>query len=116
MKYFFALIGLLILNACSTKKITEVSIKNENEYSIAVTVKAVNVSQTFAHIKPHTEFKGMFDWTQVEKKEGQWIFLIKNEQSNGVDSFSHGYFENGELAGYADLISKGSELKVKIYE
>ncbi len=102
--------------SCSTNKVTEVQITNENDYPIAITVVALNSRQTFTDIKPHSEFNGIFDWTHIEKADGQWVFLVRNEQTRGVDSFSHGYFTNGELFSYAELVSKGSELRVKISE
>ncbi len=116
MRYFFSFLAIVSILSCSTNKVTEVKVTNENEYSIAVTVAALNCRQTFSNIKPHSEFSGVFDWTKIVKGEGQWVFLIKNESTGGVDSFSHGYFTNGELFGFADLVCKGSELKVKISE
>ena len=116
MRYFFSVLMLVFLLSCSTHKVTEVNVTNENDYSIAVTVAALNCRQTFSHIKPHSEFSGLFDWTTIVQGEAQWVFLITNENTGGVDSFSHGYFTNGELFGFADLVSKGSELKVKISE
>ena len=116
MRYILAIIGCCMVLSCSTNKVTEVKIANENDYPLSVTIKALNSSQTFTGIQPHTEFNGVFDWTNIDKGDGEWIFLVKNESSGGVDSFSHGYFTNGELFSYAELVSKGSELKVKISE
>ena len=116
MRYILALVFCCTLFSCSTNKVTEVNITNENDYPLSVTVRALNCSQTFSGIQPHAEFRGIFDWTTIEKGDGEWIFLIKNENSGGVDSFSHGYFTKGELFSYAELSSKGSQLKVKISE
>ncbi len=116
MKHITILIALSLLLSCSTNKVTEVKVTNENDYPIAVTIKANNSKQTFSGIKPHAEFTGVFDWTNIEKKEGQWIFFIKNEKTGGSDSFLHGYFTNGELNSFAELICNGSQLKVKISE
>jgi len=116
MKNLLMLLALSLFISCSTNTVTEVKITNENEYPLSLTIKALNCRQTFSGIQPHTEFNGIFDWTSIEKADGEWIFLVKNENSGGVDSFSHGYFTNGELFNYADLTSKGSELKVRISE
>ncbi len=102
--------------ACSMNKVTEVTIKNENDFPIAVTLAANNCRQTFSPVEPNAAFKGIFDWTQIEKKDGQWIILVTNEQTGGTDSFAHGYFTQGELNSFAELIAKGSELKIKISE
>jgi hypothetical protein len=115
MKNIIILLSCL-LASCSFKKVTEVNIKNENDFPISLTIKANNSLQTFTSIKAHSEYNGIFDWTNIEKKDGQWIFFVKNENTGGIDSFSHGYFIKGELNSFADLICKGSELKVNISE
>ena len=116
MKYFFIASTFLFLTSCSTRKVTEVTIKNQNEYPISVTVQTNNCKQIFSGVKAHGEYKGEYDWTTIERKEGQWIFKVKNDMNGQTDTFTHGYFTDGELNSFADLESKGSELKVRISE
>lgn len=102
--------------SCSTKKVTEVSITNNNPYPISVKITTNNVSQTFENIKPDEKFVALYDWTKLEKRDGQWVFRIQNENNKGADEFTHGYYTNGELFNYLTLISKGDQLKVQISE
>lgn len=107
------LFGLL---SCSMKKVTEVNIQNENDFPVRVTMVTNNVRETFPVLQPHTDWTGEFDWTRIEKKDGQWLIYVTDLRSGGTDSFAHGFFTQGELAGYAELICSGSQLKIKISE
>lgn len=111
---FFLTIAFLI--SCSTKKVTEMNITNNNSYPISVRVTTNNVSQTFENIKPGEKSVALYDWTALEKKDGQWVFRIQNDHTKGADEFTHGYYTNGELFNYVTLVSKGDQLKVQISE
>jgi len=102
--------------ACSTNKVTTVNIENRNTYPISITLKALNCESTFAAIAAGEKKQETFDWTHIEKKEGQYVILVKNEQTQGVDSFSHGFYKNGELCGFVEIISEGSQLKIQLSE
>lgn len=117
MRQLIFLLLVCFFISCSTKKVTEVSITNENAYPVSVRITTNNVSQTFSGIKPGEEKKVIYDWTALEKKaEGQWVFRIENENTKGADEFTHGYYNNGELFNYVTLVCKGDQLKVQISE
>ncbi|MBK7763242.1 MAG: hypothetical protein IPI46_07695 [Bacteroidetes bacterium] len=107
---------ITILSACNFRNTTEFTIHNENDYAIDITVKTNNCDTTYANIKPKSELITEYDWTDIEKQDGQWIFVVKNSQNRGADSFAHGYFIAGELASFAELHSTGNQLKVRISE
>ena len=116
MKYCLLLISLFSFAACSTNKVSTVNIENRNSYPISITLKALNCEKTFAGIAANDKRQETFDWTHIEKKEGQYVILVKNDQTQGVDSFSHGFYKNGELCGFVELISEGSQLKIQLSE
>ena len=116
MRNLIIIFCLAIFNSCSTKKVTEFRITNENAYPISVRVTTGNLSQTFASIMPNEKFTGIYDWTMLEKSDGEWVFRISNDQTGGADEFRHGYYTNGELYNYVTLISKGDQLKVQVTE
>ena len=115
---FFAplLLFFLLLAACSMKKATRIEVVNKNPYAIDFTVKANNIRHTVQELKPGESRQEMMDWTAIEKVDGQWILLVRNLQSGGVDSFAHGFFTKGELSNFLDAESMGSQLKVKVSE
>jgi hypothetical protein len=98
------------------KKITTVNIENRNAYPISLTLQTNNIRQTFEGIAPQSSKTFEYDWTTIEKREGEWIIVVCNADSKGCDSFAHGFFQHGELSSFADIISEGSQLKVKISE
>lgn len=102
--------------SCNFRNTTEFTIHNENDYPIHVTVKTNNCDSTFSNIKPKSELITEYDWTNISKEDGQWIFVVSNAQTGGADSFAHGYFIAGELASFAELHSTGNQLKVRISE
>ncbi len=116
MKVLLFLLIISGLAACSTNKVTEFKITNKNNYPISVQVTTNNIHQTFAGIQPGQTLVSNYDWTLLEKKDGQWVFRIQNDQTNGADEFSHGYYTNGELFNYVHLECKGDQLKVQIME
>ena len=105
-----------LLSACSFKKVTEIQISNNNSYPISVTVKTNNIEQRYTAISPLSKTTKEYDWSTITKEDGQWVFFITNEHTSGIDSFSHGYYTHGELSNFAEVISEGSELKVRISE
>lgn len=116
MRILILFTAITFFISCSTRTVTEVRITNENPYPISVKITTNNVSQTFSGIKPKEEFTGIYDWTTLEKRDGQWVFRIENENNKGADEFTHGYYTNGELFNYVTLICKGDQLKVQISE
>ncbi len=116
MRNLVLLLCFLFCISCSTKKVTEFKITNSNTYPVSVKVTTNNVSATFANIRPGATFVGLYDWTLLEKKDGQWVFRIQNDQTKGADEFTHGYYTNGELFNYVTLVCLGDQLKVQITE
>ncbi len=117
MKYcLFALLSMLLAVACSTDKVTKITIANSNPYSIDFIVKANNISHTIENIAPGETKSAQMVWTHIEKKEGQWFLFVRTPKTGTVDSFAHGYFRNGELSNYLDAESMGEQLKVRITE
>jgi len=112
----FIVIGMSVLSACGFHKTTEVSIVNHNHYPISITVKTNNIHQTFADIPAGGEKRAEYDWTDIEKKDGQWIFFVTNNTHGSTDTFAHGFYTQGELAGFAEIESEGPQLKVRISE
>lgn len=111
---FFLLLG--ILNSCSTNKVTTVKIINKNEYPVSVTVKTINIKQTFKDIKPGEEIKEIYDWTEIKKEDGQWIVIVQNLNNQMVDSFSHGIIRSGELSSFLDIETMGRQLTINVSE
>ena len=104
----------LLINACSTEKVTHVKIINNNAFPISVNITTNNVKQSFTNIKPNETFEGIYNWTNLNKEDGQWQFDIINDVSKGMDSYKHGYFSHGELYNFLSLQCKGDQLKVDI--
>ena len=116
MKQILTSLCLLMLISCSNRKVTRVEIKNSNDYPISFMVKALNTKVSIEDILPGETKSAEFDWTVIEKKEGQWFLFVTNQKTGGTDSFAHGYFSHGELSNYLDAESMGSQLKVKVTE
>lgn len=116
MKNIVFCLVICMLAACSTNKVTKISVKNRNSFPISVTVKALNSAQSIEHIAGKSTGEGVLDWTTIRKEEGEYVILVKNDQTQGVDSFSHGYYQQGDLCGYIDLIAEGSQLKIQLSE
>jgi hypothetical protein len=104
----------LTLTACSFQKVSKVDIENANDYPISLTIRTNNIQETYSGIKPKERISKTYDWTKLDSTEGQFVLFVKNEQSGGVDSFTHGFIRRGELYNYLYLKSEGSELKVEI--
>jgi len=111
---YLIVFNFILLSACSTNQVSKVTIENNNNYPIAVSVEANNIRTTYGGIEAHSKTEVVFDWTKIEKKDGEFHFMI--ESSFGRDSFAHGFFANGQLYSYIHLRSEGSQLKVEITE
>ncbi len=116
MKYIVIGLGTCLMAACSMNKVTKISVTNRNAYPVSVTVKALNVKQTLDHVAENSKGEGVLDWTAIQKEEGEYVILVQNDQTKGVDSFSHGFYQKGELCGFIDIISEGSQLKIQLSE
>lgn len=102
----------MMLLACSMKKTTQVTLKNKNNYPVKITLRTLNVEQSFGSIGAGETFKGQFDWTNLQKGDGSWIVFV--ESVAGRDSFAHGYFTHGELTNYLEAEAEGDQLKIRL--
>lgn len=106
----------LFFFACHMKKATKVSITNHYEKPIDFTVKANNIVLRLDGVKPGERREGQMDWTDIEKKDGQWILFVRNAETGQTDSFAHGMFRNGELSNFLDAECSESQLKINVSE
>lgn len=116
MKELYYILCLFLFASCNTNKVTKLKIKNNNSFPIVFTVKANNCALTTPSIPPNETIESTFDWTSIDKVDGQWFLFVKNAETGGTDSFAHGYFTKGELSNYLDAESTGGQLKVKVSE
>lgn len=114
MKNTLIVFMLMLLAACGLDKMTKVKIINHNDFPISVTLKTNNISQKFEHIASQETFQGSYIWTGLDDSEGQWHISVKNDNTNGIDTFVHGYFINGDLGNYFDAECTGDQLKIRI--
>ncbi|MEZ5047763.1 MAG: hypothetical protein R2831_12315 [Chitinophagaceae bacterium] len=114
-KSTFLLLTLCVISlSCNFKKTTLISIENQNDYAIDFIVRANNVSTEILEVAPHKKIKKDLIWNTISKEDGQWVLIVRNSQSQQIDSFSHGYFMKGELCNFLDAISMGDQLKVNL--
>lgn len=113
-KSLLALSLFSLFVSCNFSKVATLDIENRNNYPVSISVEANNVKQVFGPIAPHKKMQDQFNWTDLNKEEGQFIFRVENMTTHMKDSFSHGFIRNGELYNYISLIAEGSELKVEI--
>lgn len=107
---------LCLLTACTMKKVTRVTITNRYEQPIDFTIKANNIVFRLEGVRPGEKREGQMDWTEIEKKDGQWILLVRNTQTGQTDSFAHGLFRMGELSNFLDAECSGTQLKINVSE
>jgi hypothetical protein len=54
------------------------------------------------------------DWTNIEKKDGEFIIQLQDGAGNVMQSYNHGFFQKGELYNHIDMIVQGKEVKITI--
>jgi len=116
MKTIFILFISFVLFSCNIEKASKIVITNNNNYPISVTIKTNNISQTFSGIKPNETKEEWYQWSGLNKEDGEWNFIIINETNQTKEEYSHGFFRDGTLYNYVTLISEGDQLKVQISE
>jgi hypothetical protein len=107
---FIALSSVLAFAACNLKKVTKVSLQNKNDYPLEITLKANNCKIEIK-AEANSKSEAMLDWTNIEKTDGSYQLMVNHGRRN-VDTFTHGYFTNGQLTNYLDLIIEKHEVKV----
>jgi hypothetical protein len=111
--YFF-LLSFMLLTSCNFNKVAKVDIVNSNPYPISIRMRTLNVEKSFESIPANSKITAEYDWTQLSKEEGQFIFFVTHSSTGQRDSFAHGFIRHGELYNYIYLDSKGDQLKVEI--
>jgi hypothetical protein len=107
-------ICLLFLIACSMDKATTVKVENKNNYPLKIKLTANNCSVDLA-LQANEKKDVELIWTNIEKKDGSYQ-LILNHGAQGIDTFEHGFFTNGELTNYLELVIEKHEVKVRASE
>ncbi|HNB81427.1 MAG TPA: hypothetical protein PLP34_06415 [Chitinophagaceae bacterium] len=115
MKKIVLGIGICML-AGACQKVTEITIYNDNEEAITLTVKTDSLMQVYSGIPAHQKQVFEYNWTRLRDTEGVWEFVVHHLQSGIRDTFRHGYFSHGELNSFVEIHSLNSELKVRISE
>lgn len=100
--------------ACNFSKKANIQIKNNNEYPISLTFITNNIQQVYSKIEPTQKLNDSYDWTKLDKTDGEFLIVIKNENTNHVDTFHHGQFLHGELGNYIDIETNQGQLKVVV--
>jgi hypothetical protein len=111
---FLFIIISLVAFACNFSKKANMQIKNNNEYPITLTFITNNIQQVYGKIEPNQKRNDTYDWTKLEKTDGEFLIVIKNEINQQVDTFHHGQYLKGELGNYIDIESYQGELKVVV--
>lgn len=112
----FALVLGFAWTSCDMKKGTKVEFTNENSYPVSFKIQANNIEFSMLDVQPGERVEGLMDWTEIEKKDGYWIFWVTNPTKGIRDSFAHGSFIAGELCNFLHAESKGTQLKVNLNE
>jgi hypothetical protein len=115
MKLIYCILALLAFEGCHMKKITTVTLQNNNAYPMAVVIKANNITQKIGPVAAGQLLKTEMEWSQIDKKDGHFIIELQDANGGIVQSYEHGYFENGELYSNIDMIVEGVEVKIKVY-
>ncbi len=105
---------VFLLTACNFAKVSNVRIKNENNYPIDVSIIANNVQYQTKSISPNSTHTGTLDFTNMEKRNGEYTIIIHHTNTQTTDTFTHGAIYDGNLANYTDLEIKDHQLKVAI--
>lgn len=92
-------------------KVSKVTIKNENPFPIDFTVVAQNKTY-HANIEANAKHEGQLDWTDIEKKNGDYAITLKHQ--GGVFNYNTSYYTAGELANYLNFIVQGNQVVAEI--
>jgi len=115
MKYSFLFIAIFLgVFSCNFSKKANIQIKNNNEYPISLTFITNNIQQVYSKIEPNQKLNDSYDWTKLDKTDGEFLIVVKNELNNHVDTFHHGQFLHGELGNYIDIETIQGQLKVVV--
>jgi hypothetical protein len=111
MKLAYTILLVTIFTGCGFDNVTRVQVTNNNNYPISIYVQANNVHTTIA-VPAMQKVEQQLIFTNIEKVDGSYTTLVTHN-NQGTDSFNHGYFTNGELANYLELIVNGHEVKAR---
>ena len=112
---FIAIVGIIsTLLACNFERKASIQIKNNFEYPISLTFITNNIQQVYNDIKPNQQLKSTYDWTKLEKTDGEFLIIINHSTTHQKDTFHYGQYLNGELGNYIDIETHQNELKVVV--
>ncbi len=111
--YKILLFTLLLFSACNFKKATTVTVTNNNNYPMGVTINANNINHTIT-VGAKAKNESLMYWTDINKQDGSYLLYINHQGS--IDTFSHGAFTGGELSNYMDLVIDNHEVKINVSE
>jgi hypothetical protein len=109
----FAIITFII-SSCTFKKITKISLQNNNNYASTVTITANNIMHKIGPIAGGQKIESVMDWTNIDKVDGYFIIELQDGNGKKIQSYNHGAFEKGELFNHIQLAVDGNEIQVKI--
>jgi len=114
MRIYLYLAILFCATSCSFKKVTKITMQNNNDYPTAVLLQANNISHLIGPVAAGAKQESIMDWTNIEKKDGEFIIQLQGGASNVMQSYNHGFFQKGELYNHIDMIVQGKEVKITI--
>jgi hypothetical protein len=106
---------LCLLASCDMHKVSKVTVDNLNGTAIGLKIFANNAKYEFSNVPAMQKAEGQLDFTNIDKKAGHYI-LVLQQASGQIDTFTHGYFEYGELSNYMNITVEGSQLRLQITE
>jgi hypothetical protein len=114
MRLSIFILMLFSLASCKFKKITKISLQNNNSYASAVTITANNIMHKIGPIAGGQKIESIMDWTNIDKINGYFIIELQDGNGNKIQSYNHGAFEKGELYNHIQMVVEGNEIQVKI--
>jgi hypothetical protein len=114
LKIVAAILLLVSLTACNMKKVSKVTVQNNNAVPHSLSIQANNISLNATNIAAGQSIEQDWEWSNIDKKDGEHVFILKDAKGNVLGNYPYGAFEKGELHGYYFIIIAGDSLNVKI--
>jgi hypothetical protein len=114
MKNYFIVCLLLFCASCNFKKVTSITLQNNNATPTAIFLKANNITHLVGPVAAGAKVESTMDWTNIQQKDGEFIIQVQDDKGNDLHTYTHGFFEKGELYNHIDMIVQGIEVKITI--